>query len=389
MPYSFELTPEQLEHQKRAREFAQRELAPKAVEIDRSDEMPWGFLRKMAKPPYNYTGLFIPKEYGGTALDKISIGLIVEELAYVSPVCAIIIETSGLGTLPITIGGSEEQKKRYLPPIANGDSFPPPAFGLTEPGAGSDPAAIEAVAVKEGDGYVLKGRKRFISNSDVADITLVFAKTAPEKGAKGISVFAVERGTPGLVVEEKVPCIGLRGHQDIELVLDNCKVPKDCLIGEEGKGLIYALKTLNNTRPTLACGYLGLARAALDASVKFASERKTFGKPLAERQSLTFPLVEIATEIEAARLLAYRAMWMADRGVPNLREVAMAKNAASEVMMKATSVAMAVFGGFGGTKRFPVERFYRDAEIWRYGQGSPEILKIIILRELFGRADLM
>lgn len=385
MSISFTPTPEQEELRHRAREFAKREIAPLAVEIDEKDDSKFllSIWRKMAQPPYNYSGLFIPKEYGGSPRSVLDICIIIEELAATgqSAVCAALIEMAGLGTTALLTGGSEEQKKKYLPSVVRGEGFA--CFALTEPGAGSDTAAIETRAERAGDGYVLHGRKRYASFAHMAEYTVVFAKTDLDKGARGISAFVLPKGTPGFKVVEMIPCIGMRGHQDEEIALENCRIPKENLIGEEGKGLRYALATLDETRTTLTCGFIGLARAAMEEAVKFAKARKTFGQPIAGYQAIGFPLADLYAEIEAARLLAYKAAWLADNGMRHTMETAAAKAFASQLLIKATNLAVEVHGGFGGTKRFPVERMLRDARIWVFAQGAPNIMRLIVARELF------
>lgn len=383
MPIAFDLTPEQEEVRRQAREFAEREIAPIAAEIDEKDELPWDLWGKMAQPPYCYTGQFIPKEYGGYPRKLVDMCLITEELACAGQgaITVAVIEVAGVGTAPIVTAGSHAQKQKWLPPIAAGQAIG--CFALTEPGAGSDAAAIETRAERTGDYYVLNGRKRYASFASICRHAVVFAKTDPAKGARGISAFVVEQGTPGFSVIEKVPCIGMHGHQDEEVLLENCRVPAENLLGEEGRGLHYALATLDDTRTTLVGGFIGLARAALEAAVKFAKARSTFGQPIAEYQAIRFPLADISVEIDAARLLMLRAAWLGDQGQRHTAETAAAKAYASEVLIKATNLAVEVHGGFGGTKRFPVERFLRDGRIWVFAQGAPNIMKLIVARDLF------
>lgn len=383
MPYSFELTPEQEELKKMARDFARENIAPVAADIDEKDEMPYDLWKKMGREPYRFTGIFIPKEYDGKPRGITGTCIINEELAGVgkSPIAVMLIEAVGLGTGPVMMAGSEAQKKKLLSPIARGEEVC--SFGLTEPGAGSDTANIETRAEKVKGGYILNGRKRYASFTSIASYTAVFAKTDPAKGSRGISVFVVDRGTPGIKVVEKVPCIGMRGHQDEEVLLENCFVPETNRLGEEGKGIHYGLATLDDTRTTLCAGYVGLARAAYEEAVSYAKSRHTFGKPLLEYQAISFPLAEVAIEIEAARFLIFRAAWMADRGVKHTVETAMAKSFASSLLLKSTNLAVEVHGGFGCTQRFPVERMFRDGRIWVFAQGAPNIQKLIVSRDVF------
>jgi len=385
MPVSFDLTPEQEEVREQAREFARKEIAPIAAEVDEKDDtrMLLSLWRKAAQPPYRYSGMFIPREYDGYPRSLLDACIINEELAAEgkSTIGAILVEVAGLGPMPVTLGGSEEQKRRYLPIIARGEGLP--CFALTEPGIGSDAAGLETRAELVGEEYILKGRKRYASFAHLAEFIVVYAKTDPSKGARGISAFIVPKGTPGFVVKERVPCIGMRGHQDEEVLIDNCRIPKGNLIGEEGKGLRYGLGSLDKTRTSLTAGYIGLARAALEEGVKFARARKAFGQPISEFQAISFPLTEVAIEIEAARLLTYKAACLADKGVRHTVETAAAKAFASQLLLKATNVAVDVHGGFGCTKRFAVERWFRDARIWVFAQGSPEVQKEIVARSLF------
>jgi len=386
MSFSFDFTPEQEELQRSVQDFAERELAPIVVRVDEEDEFPWEIWRKMAAAPRCWTGAHIPKEYGGKPRPIIDICIITEELATVMPIASALIEVAGFGVMTIINAGNEEQKKRYLPPIAKGDGLG--CFSLTEPVAGSDAAAIVTKAELIGNEWVINGLKRYLSFAHEAianegSYIIVFAKTDYTKGAKGVSAFIVPGNTKGIKILEMIPCVGLRGHQDEEVLFENCRIPKENLIGEQGMGFKYALTSLDETRTTLSAGFIGLARAALKATIDFAKERHTFGKPLAEYQALRFPLTEVAIEIEAARLLTYKAAWLADRGVRHTVETAGAKAFAAQVMVKATQVALDTHGGIGGTKRLPIERYHRDAIIWQFAQGAPNILRLIVSRDLF------
>jgi acyl-CoA dehydrogenase len=389
MAYSFEFTTEQEELRKQAAEFAKGEIAPLAAEIDEKDapQLLISIMRKAAQPPYSYVGVAIPKEYGGSPRSLLDICIIIEELAAggKSAISAAIMETSLLAPGVFKLGGSEEQKKKYFPIVANGEGFL--SFCLTEPGIGSDAADLRTKAELKGNEYILNGRKRYASFAHIAEYNVVFAKTAPEKGARGISALIVPKGTPGFTVVERVPCIGMRGHQDEEVLIEHCHIPKENLIGEEGRGLRYALGSLDESRTTLCCGYIGLARAALEEAVRFAKARKAFGQPIAEFQAISFPLTEVAIEIEAARLLAYKAAWLGDKGIRHTVETAAAKAFASQLLIKATNLAVDVHGGFGATKRFPVERMLRDGRIWVFAQGAPNIQKLIVMRDLFKRLE--
>lgn len=380
MSYSFELSPEHKELQQQAREFTQKFVVPVADEVDKNDVIPRDLIKTIRSPPYKYTAAWIPKKYGGLELDKLSVCILMEEIGYASLPIATLIEVSGVTTLPIVFGGSEELKQKYLPRHASGEIFA--AFCLTEQDSGSDAGAIKLRADRSGDEYVLNGKKRLVSMAELADIFIVFAKTDLTKRRRSISVFVVEKDFPGVKIGEKRICFGVKGHQTHDLELIDCRVPVENRIGEEGRGFKYALMTFDDTRPTLACGYIGLAKAALDVAIEFAKKRVTFGQPLIERQAIMFPITEIATKIECARLLAYRAAWMADKGLWHKKEASMAKYYGAELAVEATMMAMKTLGGFGSTKEYPIERFLRDAATFTVAQGSPEIQRLVIAREL-------
>ncbi len=383
MALSFDFTPEQEELRNLTNEFARREIAPIAAEIDEKDEFPWGLWRKMAEPPYKYTGVAVPEEYEGAPRSILDTCIITEELsgASESAISVALMEATTLANTALVTAGSEEQKRRYLPPIVRGEGMS--CFALTEPGAGSDAAAIQTRAELKDKQYVINGRKRYASFASIADFLVIFAKTDPAKGARGISAFVVEKGTPGFSVVERIPCLGMRGHRDEEVAFDNCQIPEENLIGEEGKGLRYGLATLDNARITLCAGFIGLARAAIESAVKYAKSRHTFGQPLANYQAISFPLTDVSIALDAARLLTYRAAWLADKGQRHTAETASAKAFASEVLLRAANLAIDTYGGFGCTKRFTLERILRDARIWVFAQGAPNIQKLIVSRELF------
>ena len=371
----FDLTDEQKKWQKLAREFAEKEAAPRVAHIEETNDPPFDLLRKMALPPYEFTKVPIPKEDGGLGLGILMTCIINEELAVVSPPLVLFMELVHIAPVILNVAG-DKWKKKFLPAIISGTKSP--SFALTEPETGSDPSSIQSTAELVGDQWVLNGRKRFSSHADDGEYTIVMARSK-----SGISAFLVEQGTPGFEVTEKIPTIGLGGHRDEELELKDCRIPRENLVGEEGKGLRVALGALNEGRTTLSSGFIGVARAALEASIKHAKERKSFGRTLAEHQAMRFPIAEVATDIEAARLLTYQAAWLIDNGRPHRKETSMAKQFAAQTVIKATDLAMRVYGGFGCTKREPVERYLRDARTWIYAQGSPEMMKEIIARHLF------
>ncbi len=375
MAIEFSITEEQKELQRLAKEFAEKELIPVAAEIDRTDVFPRELLKKMGSPPYEFLSLVIPKAYGGRGLGVLAMCLVNEILATACATAVVLMELAH--TAPTFLAhASEEDRNKYLPRIAKGETMG--AFAQTEPGAGSDPKNLKTTAVLDGDQWVINGRKRYVSFGHEAAYIIVMAKTE-----KGVSAFLVDRATPGINVIEKVECIGLRGHQDEETEFEDCRIPKNKLLGIEGKGLRLSLGTLTETRTTLCAGFIGLATGALNEAIKYAKVRSSFGKPLCEHQAIRFPLAEMAAEIEAARLLTYKAAWLIDNGMTDRKASSMAKVVASNVVLKATNLGVHVHGGFGCTKRFSVERFFRDARIWVFAQGAPEIQKEIVARSIF------
>ncbi len=380
MSLGFWLTDEQEALRRRVHEFASREIAPLARQIDRTDAMPARVWQLFAAQ--GYPAMAIAKEWGGSGDGLLEQTLMMEEVTAggKSPVCIALLESAALFTQAVSLAGTEEQKARWLPNVAAGRSHA--AFALTEPGTGSDPANLSTRAVRDGDEYVLNGRKRYASFTSCSDLVVVFARTRLSSGADGVSAIVVETDRPGFRISDRIPCIGLRGHQDEELGLEDVRVPVHNRLGEEGKGLRIALATLEKTRTTLCGGFVGLARAALDAAVWYAQHRESFGRPLGEYQAHRFPMAQVQVDIEAARLLTWRAAKLDDEGRRHTAETAQAKLAATRAMLQATEVAFTVFGGFGGTQEYPVERYYRDAKIWSYAQGSPEMMNEVVARRL-------
>lgn len=381
MPVSFDLSPEQLALQNRVREFAREEILPRAAEIDEKDEFPEDLLKKLYTPPTQFIPAAIPKAYGGPGMSKMEFCIVMEELAYASAACSTLVELLALASGPIILAASEELKRKYLPRIATGEILP--AINMTEPEAGSDAAGITTTAAREGDDYILNGMKRYISYADRAHVFSTSVKTDPSKGSKGISLILVEKGAAGFTTETPIRCMGLRGHKAYYMKFENCRVPRANLVGEEGRGLSYLMKTLDGTRLTLGAGYVGLARAAFDLGVKFTKERKTFGRPLMENQAISFPMAELAAEIEASRLLTYKAAWMDDQGLPHTKETSIAKFYAADMVVKVTGSVVSFMGGWGCTDEYPAERYYRDAKTWIFAQGTPLIQRLIVSREIY------
>lgn len=362
------------------REFATNELEPNAADIDNSGEFPMANIKKMAE--LGLMGMIVPESHGGGGMDFVSLAIAVEEISKACASTGVIVAVNQtLTAYPILKFGTEEQKKKYLPLLASAQQIG--AFGLTEANAGSDPAAMETTAVLDGDHYVLNGSKRFITNGGEAGIFIVFAITDKEKGYKGISTFLVEKDTPGFSLGKHEELMGLRATANCELLFDECKVPKENLLGEEGQGFKIALHTIDTSRIDIGAQAVGIAQAALDASIKYSKERKTFGKPICEYEMIQSKLAEMATRIESARLLVYKAAALKDEGVEKYtKEAAMAKYMAAEACMYSVREAIQVYGGYGYTKDYPVERFFRDAKVMEIYEGTSEIQKIVIARSL-------
>lgn len=379
----YQLMPEQEKFLNQVEQASARVVRPLARRMDANDEMPAEIWKHFASE--GYPAMPIPKKYGGTEQGLLEQSLMMEGVTAGghSPVCIALLEAAALFSQAVIIGGSEEQKKKWLPEVAAGRVNA--AFALTEPGVGSDPANLETVAVRQGDEYVITGKKRYVSFASISDRVMVFARTGPGAGAKGVSAIMVETNRPGFRIVERIPCIGLRGHQDEELELHEVRVPVFNRIGEEGEGLKIALSTLARTRTTLCGGFIGLARASLDAALWYAGHRLSFGKPLGDYQVHRFPIAEVQAQIEAARLMTWRAASLSDQGKNHAVETAQAKILAGDVMLRAADVAFTMYGGFGGTQQYVVERYYRDAKIWSYAQGSPEVMKEIISRDILKR----
>jgi butyryl-CoA dehydrogenase len=373
----FELTDEQQLIRDAVREFAETEVAPIAGELDHDHRFPYELLPKMAE--LNLMGMPYPDKVGGAGADYVSYVITVEEIsrACASTGCILSAHTS-LATWPIYRFGTQAQKDRYLPDMASGRRLG--AFALTEPGAGTDAAAGTTTAVLHADEYAISGSKIFITNAPYADIYVVFAKTDPEQGARGMSAFIVEKDTPGLSVGEAEHKLGIRGSSTPPLYFADCRIHKDALLGEEGEGFKIAMQTLDGGRIGIAAQALGIAQAALDASVAYAKERVQFGKPIAANQAIQWMIADMATQVDAARLLVYRAAWCVDNGRPYSTEGAMAKLYASETATKVADRAIQIHGGYGYTESYPVERNYRDAKITELYEGTSEVQRMVISR---------
>ena len=377
----FKLTEDQEMFRDTVRDFAKKELEPIAERIDQNEEYPFESLKKMAD--LGITGLTLPEEYGGSGGTSIHWCIAMEEIGRACAATATVLDTTiGLAGHCIYNNGNEEQKKRYVIPLVKGEKIG--CFGLTEANAGSDPSGLETTAVRDGDSYVLNGTKIFISNANVADISVIFATKDKSLGHRGISTFIVEKGTPGFSIGSVYHKLGIRGAHNAEMIFEDCRIPAENLLGEEGRGFRIALSTLDVCRVGIAALSVGIARAALEASIAHTKERQQYGQPIANFQGIQWRLVDIAERIDAARLLTYRAADLKDRGLPFTIEVAMAKDFTSEVAMEAATQGIQMLGGYGYMMDSPVQRYFRDAKITQIYEGTAEIMKVIIARSLLG-----
>ncbi|MGQ9925455.1 MAG: acyl-CoA dehydrogenase [Chloroflexaceae bacterium] len=377
----FDLTREQELIRQTVREFAEEEIAPRARHVDETGEFPAETFAKMGK--LGLMGLPFPEEYGGAGADTISAAIAVEEVARVCGSTALAYAAHmGLGSAPIFMFGTEEQKRKFLVPAARGEYLG--AFGLTEPHAGSDAGATRTRAVLEGNEWVINGQKMWITNAPVAGHLIVTAVTDPERGKKGISAFIVPRGTPGLSFGKHEPKMGLRGSISTAVMLENVRVPKENLLGERGHGFVQFLRVLDGGRISIGAMAVGLAQGAYEAAVRYAREREAFGKPIGMHQSVANMLADMEVGIETARLYVYKAAWLKDQHRHFHREAAVAKLYASEVSEKICRDAIQIFGGYGYSQEFPVERMYRDTRLLTIGEGTSEILRNVISHGVLG-----
>ena len=373
----FDLTDEQELIREAVREFAESELAPIAAELDRDHRFPEEILPKLAD--LNLMGMPYPEKVGGAGADYVSYVIAIEEISKACASTGIIVSAhTSLATWPVYRFGTEPQKERYLSDMASGRRLG--AFALTEPAAGTDAGAGTTTAVLSGDEYVLNGTKMFITNAPFAEVYIVFAKTDPAQGTRGMSAFIVEKDTPGFSVGEAEHKLGIRGSSTPPIYFADCRVPKDALLGGEGSGFKIAMQTLDGGRIGVSAQALGIAAAALDASVAYAKERVQFGKPIATLQAIQWMIADMATAVDAARLLVYRAASCVDAGRPYSTEGAMAKLFASETATRVADRAIQIHGGYGYTESYPVERNYRDAKITELYEGTSEVQRMVISR---------
>ena len=379
---NFELNEEQRLVRDMVHDFAQNEIAPRAAEVDKTEEFPADNIQKMAE--LGLLGLPYPEEYGGGGGDYLSYAIAVEEIARACGSTALIYAAHvSLGCAPLYDFGTEEQKQRWLPQLCSGRGLG--AFGLTEPEAGSDAGATRTTAVRDGDDYVLNGSKMWITSGAIADVVVATAKTDPSAGTRGISCFLVPKGTPGFIPGKNEPKMGLKGSVTSALSFENCRVPAANLLGKEGEGFKQMLITLDGGRISIGAMALGLAQAALDEASRYAKERVQFGQPIAKFQAIQWMIADMATEVDAARMMVYRAAAMKDSGKPFIKEAAMAKLYASEVSERAAFKALQIHGGYGYSREYPVERIYRDQRLCTIGEGTSEIQRLVIARQVLGR----
>jgi len=371
----FKLSEEQELLKKTVRDFAESEIAPKAAEMDEKEEYDMTLWSKMAE--MGLTGIPYPDDYDGAGMDNLSYAIAVEELSRVCGSSGVFVSAhTSLCAWPIYAFGTEDQKQKFLKPLSNGDKLG--AMGLTEPAAGSDASSLKTTAVKEGNEYVLNGTKIFITNGYHAEIYVIFACTDRSKGTRGISAFIVEKGTPGFTFGKKEHKLGIRASSTYELVFENCRIPAENLLGDEGQGFKMVMMTLDGGRIGIAAQALGIAQGAYEQAVNYSKIREQFGKPISANQGLQWMLADMATQIEAARLLVYKAAYLKDNKQPFSKEAAMAKLFASETAMAVTTKAVQVFGGYGYTREYPVERMMRDAKITEIYEGTSEVQRIVI-----------
>lgn len=377
MPYM--LTEEQQMMRDTVRKLAQNEFAPRAAEIDRERRFPRENIQRMAE--LGLMGVPIPEEYGGAGCDFLSYIITIEEISRACASTGVILAVhSSLGTLSILYFGTEEQKRKYIPKLASGEYLG--AFALTEPNAGSDPSNLSTTARLDGDHYIVNGNKIFITSGGEADVYVTFVRTGQEKGHKGITCLLVDRDTPGFHIGKTEEKMGLHGDVTTELIFDNARVPKGNLLGKENEGFKVAMALLDGGRIGIGAQGLGIAQAAFDVALDYAKQRVQFGKPIAEFQAIQFMLADMATRIDCARMLVYRAARLRDMGLPYSKEASMAKMYATDTAMEVTTNAVQILGGYGYCREYPVERYMRDAKITQIYEGTNQIQRLVIAKRL-------
>lgn len=376
MDYRF--TSEQLALQKMARDFARQEISPLALKMDEEEEMEPLLIKRLAE--YGLQSLNTPVEYGGSGLDAVGICIVLEELAKGCASVAVTSAATALAAYPLLLAGTDEQKKRFLPPIGEGGGLA--SFCLTEADAGSDAASISSTAVRYGREYVINGTKAFVSNGGNAEFYLVFASTDRSKKAKGISAFVVPRDTPGLKLGKRLRKMGIRAADTREIIFEEVRVPVNNLVGREGQGFVLAMETLDLARPGVGAMSIGIAQAAFDTALNYAKERQQFGKPIGDFQTVQNMLADMAMKVEAGRHLVFQAACKLEEGLPFTKEAAMAKAFASDVAMDVTTQAVQVLGGYGYIRDYPVEKYMRDAKIMQIFEGTNQIQRLVVAKQL-------
>lgn len=377
----FSLTEEQVQLQELARKFAKEEILPKAAYHDQTGEFPREIVRKAWE--IGLMNTHVPVEYGGAGLGVLDGCLITEEFSYGCTGIATAMEANGLAAAPVIVAGNEEQKKEFLGRLTREFLFA--AYCVTEPGAGSDVAGIRTLAKRVGDDYVINGEKMWITNASVANWYFLLAYTDPSAKHRGMSGFLVPRDTPGVTVGKKEKNLGQRASDTRGITFEDVKVPVKYLLGKEGDGFKIAMSAFDHTRPSVSSGAVGLARRAMDEAVKYATERSTFGQPIAKYQAVSFMIADMAKDVEAARLLVWQSAWAIDSGRRNTKLAAMAKAFAADVAMRVATDAVQIFGGYGYSQEYPVEKLMRDAKIYQIYEGTSQIQRLIIAREIFDR----
>ncbi|GBC80373.1 putative acyl-CoA dehydrogenase fadE25 [bacterium HR09] len=379
------LPPRTQEYKARAREVAEKYARPVAAELDRTGEYPWSVIQ--ALKDYDLMGIWIPKEYGGHVAGVLDMCVVVEELSRACGGIGVAYAVNALGSFPIVLGGTEEQKQKYLPAVAKGEKLI--AFGLSEKWSGSDAGSLIATAQKDGDSYVINGEKKWNTNGGVASLYTVYAATDRSRGTRGISAFIVEKGTPGFEIGKREDTMGIRCVPVHELHFKNCRVPAENLLGgKEGTGFANAMMTLDRARPGVAAQAVGLAQGALEWAIRYTSERQQFGQSVMSFQAIQFMLADMAIQIEAARQLVYTAARAIDAGLPNVSKLAaMAKVMATDTAMRVTTDAVQLFGGYGYCRDYPIEKYMRDAKITQIYEGTNQIQRVVIARALTREAD--
>ena len=375
----FELTEEQKMLKTMVQDFTTKELEPIAAQIDEESRFPEENVKKMAE--LGLAGIGLPEEYGGSGGGTTELCLVIEEMSRVcAATSAILMASTGLAGEPLYVYGNEDQKKRFVTPVATGEKLA--AFALTEAGAGSDPAALETTATRKNNGYLLNGTKIFITNGAEAGIILVFATVDKSLRHRGIAAFVVEKDTPGFAVGKHERKLGIRASSTVELVFEDCFVPEENRLGNEGDGFKIALSAIDASRVTVGAQALGIAQGAFDKALTYAKERQQFGQPIANFQAIQWMLADMATQIDAARLLTYRAAYLQDKGQPFIKEASMAKVFAAETSAFVTNKAIQIYGGYGYVKEYPLERYLRDAKITEIYEGTSEMQRMTIARQL-------